>query len=93
MRDTFVYETLGREFVAPLKSTRVPGRYVIPSGQLCREYNRWRAENGLTDQVSNKKLTMRMVSHGVTHQATSTMRSTSTMVRCAALTRDFGVAE
>lgn len=98
MRDTFMYETFGQELVAPLKSARVPGRYVIPSGQLCREYNRWRAESGLRDQVSNKRFTMRMVSHGTGYgigrdtsiKQYNAFNIDSDTLR-AALTRDFGV--
>ena len=94
MRDTFLYETFGQELVAPLKSARVPGRYVIPSGQLCREYNRWRAESGLRDQVSNKRFTM--VSHGTGYgigrdtsiKQYNAFNIDSDTLR-AALTRDF----
>ncbi len=98
MRDTFLYEKFGQELVAPLKSARVPGRYVIPSGQLCREYNRWRAENGLRDQVSNKRFAMRMVSHGTGYgigRETSIKQYNAFNIDSdtlrAALTQDFGV--
>ena len=97
MRATFMYETFGQELVTPHKSARVPWRYVIPSGQLCCEYNRWRAENGLRDQVSNKRFNMKLASHGsaygITQERTSRCNNfviDSDTLR-AALTRDFGV--
>jgi hypothetical protein len=97
MRATFMYETFGQELVTPHKSARVPWRYVIPSGQLCYEYNRWRAENGLRDQVSNKRFNMKLASHGSAYGITQerTARCNNFVIDSdtlrAALTRDFGV--
>jgi hypothetical protein len=53
---------------APLAASgaesRTTGLYSIPSSMMCCEYNRWRAHNGLKEQISSKSFTMKMVSHG-----------------------------
>ncbi len=55
LRDAFLYATFGQELVSAC---------VIPSSQMCAEYNRWRSENGMKETVSSKSFTMKMVSHG-----------------------------
>ena len=98
LRDTFLYEAFGQEFIASFRSARVPGRYAIPSSLLCGEYNRWRAENSLRDQVSSKCFTMKMVSHGTQYgigRDTSGNKHNAFLIDSdpmrAALGRDFGV--
>jgi hypothetical protein len=64
LRDMFLYVAFGQEFVESYRSTRVNGLYEIPSSHMCAEYNRWRMQSGLKEQISNKSFTMKMVSHG-----------------------------
>jgi hypothetical protein len=68
LRDVFLCGVFGQEFIAPFLSTgrgtETRGIYAIPSSMMCCEYNRWRAHNGLKEQISSKSFTMKMVSHG-----------------------------
>ena len=68
LRDVFLCGVFGQEFIAPFLSTgrgtETRGIYAIPSSMMCCEYNRWRAHNGLQEQISSKSFTMKMVSHG-----------------------------
>jgi hypothetical protein len=62
LRDAFLVGAFGQEFLAQFLSGA--GLYAIPSSMMCCEYNRWRAENGMKEQISSKSFTMKMVSHG-----------------------------
>jgi hypothetical protein len=62
LRDMFLNCVFGQEFLAQFVSGA--GLYAIPSSMMCGEYNRWRAENGLAEQISSKSFTMKMVSRG-----------------------------
>ena len=62
LRDAFLVGAFGQEFLARFLGGA--GLYAIPSSMMCCEYNRWRAENGMKEQISSKSFTMKMVSHG-----------------------------
>jgi hypothetical protein len=66
LRDAFLVGAFGQEFLAQFLSGGLGGAglYAIPSSMMCCEYNRWRAENGMKEQISSKSFTMKMVSHG-----------------------------
>jgi hypothetical protein len=73
--DMFVHATYGQAFIAPLeyrmvndaawlRPNRRPAMYMIPSSLFCREYNQWRADRLMVEQVSNKNFTMTMLAYG-----------------------------
>ena len=62
LRDMFLSCVFGQQFLSPFVAGA--GLYAIPSSMMCGEYNRWRAENGMKEQISSKSFTMKMVSHG-----------------------------
>lgn len=94
LRDMFLSCVFGGEFLAPFLSGA--GLYSVPSSMMCGEYNRWRAENGLKDQISSKSFTMKMVSHGSSYgirRDTTGSRHNAFLIDSvklrAALARDF----
>jgi hypothetical protein len=99
LRDMFACPSFGQEFIARFRSPKAaPGLYAIPSGQLCGEYNRWRAENSLREQISSKSFTMKMVSYGAGYgiqHDTSGNKHNSFLIDSdrlrAALRRDFNM--
>ena len=100
LRDSFLCGAFGQEFLSQYLTTGAVGAvglYTIPSSMFCCEYNRWRAENGLKEQISSKSFTMKMVSHGsgygIRRDTTGSKHNAflvdSDKLR-AALARDFG---
>ena len=65
LRDAFLHGAFALDFLA--RFVRAAGVYAIPSSMMCGEYNRWRTQNGLNEQISSKSFTMKMVSHGASY--------------------------
>ena len=95
LRDAFLHGAFAQDFLA--RFVRAAGVYAIPSSMMCGEYNRWRAENGLNEQISSKSFTMKMVSHGASYgirRDTAGAKHNAFLIDSAklraALARDFG---